>query len=131
MSMQDPIANMLTMIRNGQKARHKHIVLFSSKVKERIANILKEEGYIQDYSCAEMPNNAKQLTIYLRYYNKVPVIAKIKRISRPGLRIYKSSAELKSIHGFGIAIMSTSQGVMSNAVAKQKGIGGEVICEVA
>src|SRR3990167_6379002 len=129
MSMQDPIANMLTMIRNGQKAQHQNIVLLSSKIKEKIADILKAEGYIKDYIIEDMPNNSKEITIYLKYYNKIPVISKIKRISRPGLRIYKSCKDLKSIPGFGIAILSTSHGIMSHMLAKQKGIGGEIICE--
>jgi small subunit ribosomal protein S8 len=129
--MQDPIADMLTRIRNGQQARHQQITLRSSILKEQVARVLKEEGYISDYTSESLENNLKQMTISLKYFKGKPVIDRIDRISKPGLRVYKSVDALLSIPGFGIAILSTSQGVMTHVLAKSKGIGGEVICEVA
>lgn len=129
--MHDPVADMLTRIRNGQTAKHEQVTLYSSNLKEAIAKVLRDEGYIEDYSVEAFDNNTKKLTVKLKYYHNLPVIDKIKRISRPGLRIYKSVKELSSVPGFGIAVLSTSQGVMSHTNAKQKGIGGEVLCEVA
>lgn len=131
MSMQDPVADMLTRIRNGQQAKHQQVTLTSSKLKEEIARVLKEEGYIEDFFVEKLENNLKLMTIKLKYYYGKPVIELIKRISRPGLRVYKSYKELTSIPGFGVAILSTSQGIMTNISAKMKGVGGEVICEVA
>jgi len=129
--MHDPVADMLTRIRNGQQAKHQSVTFDSSKLKEEIARVLKEEGYISDYDVQSLENNLKSITIQLKYYHGRPVIERIKRISRPGLRVYKSSKELPSIPGFGVAILSTSQGVMTHIAAKTKGVGGEVICEVA
>ena len=130
-SMHDPVADMLTRIRNGQQAKHQQVKLTSSTFKEEIAKVLKEEGYILDYSVESLPNNLKSMTVDLKYFQGRPVIEKIKRISRPGLRVYKSSTELKAIPGFGVAILSTSKGVMTHLSAKTHGVGGEVICEVA
>lgn len=131
MSMHDPVADMLTRIRNGQQAKHQSVTLNSSKLKEEIARVLKEEGYILDYNVEPLENNLKSLTIRLKYYHGKPVIDKIMRISRPGLRVYKSSKELTPIPGFGVAILSTSKGVMTHIAAKNNGLGGEVLCEVA
>lgn len=131
MSMQDPIADMLTRIRNAQQAKHTQVSLMSSILKENVVKVLKEEGYITDYSIADLENNSKELTIDLKYFKGQPVISKIKRISRPGLRIYKSVSDLKPVPGFGIYILSTSKGVMSHANARAINVGGEVICEVA
>lgn len=131
MSMHDPVADMLTRIRNGQQAKHQNVTLNSSKLKEEIARVLKEEGYILDYSVQPLENNLKSITIQLKYYHGRPVIERILRISRPGLRVYKSSKELPSIPGFGVAILSTSKGVMTHIAARTKGVGGEIICEVA
>ncbi|KTD49629.1 30S ribosomal protein S8 [Legionella quinlivanii] len=131
MSMHDPIADMLTRIRNGQLAKHQSVTLNSSKLKEEIARVLKEEGYILDYSVQAEENNHKTLTIKLKYYHGRPVIERILRISRPGLRVYKPFNELSSIPGFGIAILSTSKGVMTHIAAKNNRVGGEVLCEVA
>lgn len=131
MSMHDPVADMLTRIRNGQQAKHQSVTMISSNLKVEIARVLKDEGYISDYAVEEMTNNQKAITLQLKYYQGSPVIERIKRISRPGLRIYKSSKELASVPGFGIAILSTSKGVMTHAAAKQHGIGGELLCEVA
>ena len=131
MSMQDPVADMLTRIRNGQQAKHQHVTFISSKLKESIAQVLKDEGYISDFNVIKLENNLQEMTIYLKYYHGRPVIERLKRISRPGLRVYKQAKKLTSIPGFGIAILSTSKGVMSHLAAKANGIGGEVICEVA
>ncbi|WP_449280259.1 30S ribosomal protein S8 [Legionella dresdenensis] len=129
--MHDPIADMLTRIRNGQLAKHPSVTLNSSKLKEEIARVLKEEGYIADYSVETLQNNLSEMTINLKYYQGRAVIERIARISRPGLRVYKSCKELSSIPGFGIAILSTSKGVMTHASAKKNCVGGEVLCEVA
>lgn len=131
MSMHDPIADMLTRIRNGQQAKHQQVTLTSSLLKEEIARVLKEEGFILDFFVEGLENNLKLMTIKLKYYHGRPVIDLIKRISRPGLRVYKSYKDLTSIPGFGVAILSTSKGIMTHVSAKLKGVGGEVICEVA
>lgn len=131
MSMHDPVADMLTRIRNGQQAKHQQVTLTSSRLKEEIARVLKEEGYIQDFFVEALDNNLKLMTVKLKYYGDEPVIELIKRISRPGLRVYKSYKDLTSIPGFGVAILSTSKGIMTHVSAKLKGVGGEVICEVA
>jgi small subunit ribosomal protein S8 len=130
-SMQDPVADMLTRIRNAQRANHEHIKCVSSKLKQEIARVLKEEGYISDFAIEMLDNNLKSITIELKYYKGKPVIDRLKRISRPGLRVYKSSKSLNPVPGFGISILSTSKGVMTHSQAKASGIGGEVICEVA
>ena len=131
MTMQDPVADMLTRIRNAQKAKHPHVDVPSSILKNNIARVLKEEGYITDFQLKADDGSTKTLMITLKYFQNQPVIDKIRRVSRPGLRIYKSVKDLKPVSGFGISILSTSQGIMSHAVAKSKNIGGEVICEVA
>lgn len=129
--MHDPVADMLTRIRNGQQAKHQQVTLVSSKIKEEIARVLKEEGFIDDFFVEPLENNLKLMTVKLKYYYGKPVIDLIKRISRPGLRVYKSCKDLAPIPGFGVAILSTSKGIMTHVSAKLKGIGGEVICEVA
>jgi len=130
MSMTDPIADMLTRIRNGQSAGKKSVKMPSSKLKLAIANVLKEEGYITDFK-AEKVGNHMEMTVELKYHNGVPVIENVKRVSRPGLRIYKSKDELpKVLGGLGIAIVSTSNGVMTDRAARAIGHGGEVICTV-
>ena len=130
MSMSDPIADMLTRIRNGQTANKVDVTMPSSKAKVDIAKVLKDEGYVADYSVAE--GSKPTLTIVLRYYEGKPVIDMLKRVSRPGLRTYKAANDLpKVIAGMGVAIISTSQGVMSDRAARKAGCGGEVICYVA
>lgn len=131
MTMQDPIADMLTRIRNGQHAKHQQVTLPSSIMKQDIARVLKEEGYIQDFRVEVGESNMSSMTIDLKYFQCKPVIERIRRISRPGLRIYRSAKELAPVPGFGIAILSTSKGIMTHAAAKKSNIGGEVICEVA
>ncbi len=128
--MSDPIADMLTRIRNGQSAGKKSVKLPSSKLKVAIAKVLKEEGYITDFKI-ETTGSHTEMTVDLKYYQGVPVIEKVKRVSRPGLRIYKSKDELpKVLAGLGIAIVSTSNGVMTDRAARAIGHGGEVICTV-
>ncbi|MGH8477221.1 MAG: 30S ribosomal protein S8 [Methylococcales bacterium] len=131
MSMTDPVADMLTRMRNGQSAGKIEVSMASSKLKKAIARVLKEEGYIQDYSLRS-ENNKERLAITLKYYRGKPVIDKIKRVSRPGLKIYRPKENLPSVlGGLGISIVSTSKGVMSGKAAKALGIGGEVLCTVA
>ena len=130
MSMTDPVADMLTRIRNGQAANKERVKLPSSELKKAIANVLKEEGYITDFSIQENGSH-REMTVVLKYYNGTPVIEEVKRISKPGLRIYKSKDELpKILGGLGIAIVSTSKGVMTDRAARAIGHGGEVICTV-
>lgn len=130
MSMSDPIADMLTRIRNGQNIGKAIVTMSASKLKKAIAQVLKEEGYIEDFAVAENGTKA-ELTITLKYYMGKPVISRLRRVSRPGLRIYKNSDELpKVIGGMGVAIVSTSRGVMSDRAARAAGHGGEVLCEV-
>ena len=129
MSLQDPIADMLTRVRNAQKASKVNVKMPASKQKSRIAAVLKDEGYIRDFQVSD--DKLRQLVIELKYFQGRPVIEEVKRISRPGLRIFKSKDELPSINGgLGIAIISTSKGVMTDAKARAAGFGGEVICSV-
>jgi small subunit ribosomal protein S8 len=129
--MSDPVSDMLTRIRNGQSATKQMVAMPNSAMKVSIANVLKEEGYITDYA-VEKNGNHDELTITLKYYQGRPVIEKVNRVSRPGLRIYKSKDELPSVlGGLGIAIISTSQGVMTDRAARAIGNGGEVICTVS
>lgn len=131
MTMQDPIADMLTRIRNGQQAKHPFVSFISSKLKEEILAVLKEEGFITDFETKSLDNNLKSTTVKLKYYQGKAVISKINRLSRPGLRRYVSAKHMKPVPGFGVAILSTSHGVMTHHKAKSSGIGGELICEVA
>ncbi|MBV1911313.1 MAG: 30S ribosomal protein S8 [Kangiellaceae bacterium] len=131
MSMQDPIADMLTRIRNGQSAGKKIVLMPSSKVKLSIATVLKDEGYISDIKKTEVDGKA-ELSVELKYHNGRPVIDMIKRVSKPSLRIYKKSNELpRVLDGLGIAIVSTSSGVMTDRAARKSGHGGEVLCIVS
>ena len=131
MSMSDPIADMLTRIRNAQMVNKVSVSMPASKLKGAIANVLKDEGYIDDY--AVMPNDGKPtLSISLKYYAGRPVIELIERISKPGLRVYKSGQDIpKVMNGLGVTIVSTSKGVMTDRKAQAAGIGGEVLCVVA
>ncbi|SEN22406.1 30S ribosomal protein S8 [Nitrosomonas marina] len=130
MSMSDPIADMLTRIRNAQMAKKNTVRIPFSQIKFDIASVLKEEGYITEIEKKTIDNHA-QLELQLKYYSGLPVIERIQRISRPGLRIYKSSSEIPQVmSGLGIAIISTSRGVMSGKQAQKAGIGGEILCEV-
>ncbi|AEH22868.1 ribosomal protein S8 [Thermodesulfobacterium geofontis OPF15] len=129
--MTDPIGDMLIRIKNALMARHKSVIIPASKIKLEIARILKEEGYIEDYKYIKEEPQPK-IEIILKYdENKRPVIAGVKRVSKPGRRIYKGYRDLpKVLDGFGIAIVSTSQGIMTDHEAKKRKIGGEVICEI-
>lgn len=130
MSMSDPIADMLTRIRNGQRASHSTVTFPSSKMKMSILAVLVSEGYVTSYSEGEA-DGKPTTTVKLKYYQGKPVIAKIKRLSRPGLRIFKGKDDLPEVMGgLGIAVVSTSKGVMSSFAAKASGFGGEVICSV-
>lgn len=131
MSMSDPIADMLTRIRNAQRTNKTTVSMPASKVKGAIANVLKDEGYIDDFNVQN--NEGKPvLNISLKYYAGRPVIEKIERVSKPGLRIYKGSQNLpKVMNGLGVTIVSTSKGVMTDRKAQAAGIGGEVLCIVA
>jgi len=129
--MTDPIADMLTRIRNGQSATKVEVLMPSSRVKCAIAKVLQDEGYIRGFSEAEV-DGKPVLTVDLKYHEGRPVIAKISRASRPGLRLYKGKDELPSIqNGLGVAIISTSKGVMSERQARAAGEGGEVLCVVS
>jgi small subunit ribosomal protein S8 len=131
MSMSDPIADMLTRIRNAQAADKAEVSMPASKMKARVAAVLKEEGYVTDFQQTEI-DGKPAMTITLKYFDNKPVIEKIERVSRPGLRIYRNKDELpKVLAGLGVAIVSTSKGVMSDRAARAAGIGGEVICTVA
>ena len=131
MSMTDPIADMLTRIRNGQKARKLAVSMPASKQKEAIAKVLADEGYITAYA-VDGEGAAMELTVELKYFEGVPVIEKIRRASRPGLRVYSGKERLpKVLGGLGVAIVSTSAGVMSDRQARERGIGGEVLCVVS
>jgi len=130
MSMQDPVSDMLTRIRNGQVANKIAVSMPFSKLKLAIANVLKAEGYITDVSVEE--GIKPILSVTLKYFEGKPVVESIERVSRPGLRVYKRKDELpKVMGGLGIAIISTSQGVMTDRAARKAGMGGEVICYVA
>jgi small subunit ribosomal protein S8 len=129
--MSDPIADMLTRIRNGQSARKVSVSMPASKAKEAVAKVLQDEGYILGFA-TEGEGVQKELKVELKYFEGVPVIENIQRTSKPGLRIYRGKDELpKVLGGLGVSIVSTSAGVMSDRQAREKGIGGEVICVVS
>ncbi len=131
MSMTDPISDMLTRIRNGQKARKVSVSMPASTVKVAVANVLKDEGYITDFE-ASGEGAEKTLSVELKYFEGTPVIETVQRVSKPGLRVYSGKDDLpKVLGGLGIAIVSTSAGVMSDRQARKQGIGGEVICVVS
>lgn len=130
MSMQDPISDMLTRIRNGQAAKKVAVKMPSSKMKVAIAKLLKEEGYVADYTI--IGEVKSELEVTLKYFEANPVIEQIQRVSRPGLRIYKKKDALPSVMGgLGIAVVSTSKGLMTDRAARKAGLGGEIICYVA
>ena len=131
MSMTDPIADLLTRIRNGQMVGKVQVAMPSSSVKLAIAKVLKEEGYISNFEVQEV-DNKPQLVVTLKYYGGKPVIDRIERVSRPGLRIFKGKDELpRVLGGLGVAIISTSHGVMTDRAARAGGHGGEVLCVVS
>lgn len=129
MSMQDTLADMFTRIRNGHMAEKQAVSMPSSKMKVSVAKVLQDEGYITDFSVEEGVKPV--LTLELKYFEGKSVIEEIKRVSRPGLRIYKGATELPKVRaGLGVAIVSTSKGVMTDRAARSAGVGGEVICTV-
>jgi len=129
--MSDPVADMLTRIRNGQMVEKNTVKMPSSKLKNAIAQVLKDEGYIDDFHVRDK-GGLPEMEVALRYYAGRPVIEKIERVSRPGLRIYKGRDELPRVmNGLGVAIVSTSQGVMTDRKARAMGVGGEILCVVA
>ncbi|CEO37977.1 30S ribosomal protein S8 [Photobacterium kishitanii] len=130
MSMQDPISDMLTRLRNGQAAKKVAVKMPSSKLKVAIAALLQEEGFVADYT---VTGDVKpELEVTLKYFEANPVIEQIQRVSRPGLRIYKKKGALPSVMGgLGIAVISTSKGLMTDRAARKAGLGGEIICYVA
>ena len=131
MSINDPIGDFLTRIRNGQQARLKTITSPSSTVRQAIAAVLKDEGYIADYAVAT-EGKKKTITVTLKYYQGKPVIERLERISTPSLRVYKGKTEVpKVLGGLGVAILTTPQGVLSDKKARAAGIGGEVLCIVS
>jgi small subunit ribosomal protein S8 len=132
MSMTDPIADMLTRIRNGQKVGLPKVAMPASHHKEAIARVLRDEGYIGDYEVTDSGAGCSELTIELKYFEGRPVIEELRRVSRPGLRIYRGKSKLpKVMSGLGLTIVSTPAGVMSDRAARAQGLGGEVICIVS
>lgn len=132
MSMNDPIADMLTRIRNGQRVGLKSVSMPSSHHKEAIAGVLREEGYIDSFQVNEKPGNHRELVVELKYFDGKPVIEHLRRVSRPGLRSYRRKDKLpKVMGGLGVAIVSTPAGVMSDRTARARGLGGEIICVVS
>ncbi|PIT07814.1 30S ribosomal protein S8 [Snodgrassella alvi] len=130
MSMHDPISDMLTRIRNAQRANKASVSMPSSKLKVAIAKVLKEEGYVEDFVVSS--ETKATLEIQLKYYAGQPVIERIQRVSRPGLRVYKGFNDIPSVmNGLGVVIVSTSKGVMTDRKARANGIGGELLCVVA
>ncbi len=131
MSMSDPVADMLTRIRNAQQSEKQSVAVPTSKLKAAIAKVLKDEGYIEDFAVRDQDGKS-HLDISLKYYAGRPVIEKIERVSRPGLRIYRPSTQIPVVmNGLGVAIVSTSKGVMTDRKARGMGVGGEVLCIVA
>ncbi|HYX64731.1 MAG TPA: 30S ribosomal protein S8 [Burkholderiales bacterium] len=131
MSMHDPIADMLTRIRNAQLVGHAEVTMPASHLKASIAKVLKDEGYIDDFALRDS-GPKKELAIALKYYAGRPVIERLERVSKPGLRVYKGRDDIPRVmNGLGVAILSTSRGVMTDRKARADGVGGEVLCIVA
>ena len=131
MSMSDPIADMLVRIRNAQLVGHTEVAMPASKLKSAIAQVLKDEGYIEDYALRD-DGVKKQLRIGHKYYAGRPVIERLERVSKPGLRVYRGRDDIPRImNGLGVAILSTSRGVMTDRKARADGVGGEILCIVA
>lgn len=131
MSMSDPLGDMLTRIRNGQQARMKTVISPASGLRSNVLQVLQTEGYIRGYSDAEIDPGKRELTIELKYSDGAPAIREIKRVSRPGQRVYSRIKDLRSVYGgLGISILSTPKGVMSDADAKAQNVGGEILCRV-
>lgn len=130
MSMQDPISDMFSCIRNGQATKKKEVSIFSSKIKKNIIRLLVEEGYVNGYKIID--NVKPILIIFLKYFRNKPVIELMQRISSPGLRVYKKNRDLPQVNsGMGIAIISTSKGIMTDKIARRYNLGGEIICYIS
>ena len=131
MSMSDPVSDMLTRIRNAQMVGHTEVAMPASRLKAAIAQVLKDEGYIEDFALRDS-GVKKELAIGLKYYAGRPVIERLERVSKPGLRVYKGRNDIPQImNGLGVAILSTSRGVMTDRKARADGVGGEILCIVA
>jgi len=131
MSMSDPLADMLTRIRNGQRANKKAVNSPASKMRQRVLDVLEREGFIRGYSASDLEVGKPEINIELKYHEGTPVIQEIKRVSKPGRRVYSSAADLPRIrNGLGISIVSTPKGVLSDAEARAENVGGEIICTV-
>ena len=131
MTMSDPLGDMLTRIRNGQRAMKSSVVSPASRLRANVLGVLQREGYIRGFSMAEMDPGIRELTIELKYYEGVPVINEIRRVSKPGCRVYSGIKDLSPVYnGLGISILSTPQGVMSDGEARAANVGGEVLCSV-
>ena len=131
MSMSDPLGDMLTRIRNGQTARKSVVSAPASRLRANVLEVLKREGYIRDFSAAEVRPGISELKIELKYHEGMPVISEIQRVSRPGRRVYSGIKELQRVYnGMGIAILSTPRGVLSDNEARVANVGGEVLCQV-
>ncbi|MEM1020525.1 MAG: 30S ribosomal protein S8 [Pseudomonadota bacterium] len=131
MSMSDPLGDMLTRIRNGQRARKESISSPASKLRVRVLDVLKREGYIRGYDVEDLTASHKEIRIELKYHEGDPVIRNIARVSKPGRRVYSGVQELpRVLNGLGISIVSTPKGVLSDAEARDKNVGGEVLCTV-
>ena len=131
MAFNDALSDMLARIKNAHQAKKSHTSCFKSKLNLNVLSVLKEEGYIRNFEDYEVRKGINSIKIELKYFNGTPVIKKIKRVSKPGIRVYSKISDLpKTYGGLGISILSTSQGVMSDNKARQKNVGGEVLCEV-
>ena len=132
MTMSDPIADMLTRLRNGLVRQKVEVSLPASKLKAALAEVLKQEGYVEDYSVADEPNNKRTLTVKLKYHDGKAVITTIDRASRPGLRQYRGTKDIPAVKGgLGITVVTTPKGVMTDRAARRAGVGGELLCYVA
>ena len=131
MAFNDSLSDMLARIKNAHSAKKSHTSCYKSKLNMNVLSVLKEEGYIRDYKDFELRKGINSIKIELKYYNGSPVIKKIKRVSRPGIRVYSKISDLsKPYGGLGISILSTPKGVMSDQEARKNNVGGEVLCEV-
>lgn len=131
MSLSDPIGDLLTRIRNGQRARKNVVVSPASNIRAGVLEVLKSEGYIRAWSKRDVRKGVEELVVELKYYEGAPVIREIQRVSRPGLRVYSGIGDLKRERGgLGISILSTAQGVLSDAAAREANVGGEILCRV-
>ncbi len=131
MSMSDPLGDLLTRIRNGQRARKSIVTAKASQFRTAVLDVLEQEGYIRGYSRADLRSGVSELTIELKYYAGEPVIREIRRVSKPGRRVYSKMKDLRTVYGgLGVAILSTPKGVLSDGDARAANVGGEILCEV-